>query len=249
LSAVAIWDAPHGQLVSASFDVFHWEGIFTMRFAIVALTALCIGVAAQAKAEAISGPFTTTTPIASTLTDWTGSLAFPQFDANLGTLLSVQLDLTGHFSTVLTVTNTGSSSSTGTTKTELQVSVQDGGNNLWAPELDLFSSQYAFTDLPAGDSITSGTISKTGSSTDVYTLASVLAEFTGTGSIVLPASTYTQTWIGYNGGNTNASQVTNAELTGSVTYRYAPVPEPSTLALLGIGAFGLLFGIRRDRKS
>lgn len=219
------------------------------RLLIGGLAVLCLGGVAQVKADMISGPFTTTTPIASTLTDWTSSLAFEQFDASLGTLKSVQLDLNGKFNTVLTVTNTGAEPSSGNSRTELQVTVQDAGGNLLVPELDLFSSQFAFTDLQPGTSVTSGTISKSGGSSDVYTSAAVLAEFTGTGTIVLPASTFTQTWIGYQGGNTLASQVTYAELTGSVTYTYTPVPEPSTIVLLGIGAFGLVCYARRCRKS
>jgi hypothetical protein len=218
-------------------------------FAVIALVVLCMGVAVEAKADLISGPFTTTTPIPSTLTDWIGSLAFPMFDSSLGTLTSVKLDLTGNFSTVITVTNIGTSSSTGTAKTEVAVTVQDGGNNLLVPELDMFSSNFSFTNLPAGQSVTSGTIIKSGSSSDIYTLPAVLAEFTGPGTIVLPASTYTQTWIAYNGGNSNATQVTNAQLTGSVTYTYAPVPEPSTFALFGIGAFGLLGYVWRKRRA
>ena len=39
------------------------------------------------------GPFATTTPIPATLTDWNGSLSFPKFNSALGTLTSVELDL------------------------------------------------------------------------------------------------------------------------------------------------------------
>ncbi len=56
-------------------------------------------------AALVSGPFTTTTPIASTLTDWTSSLEFPQFNSALGTLTMVQIDLAGSMTTVLTVTD------------------------------------------------------------------------------------------------------------------------------------------------
>jgi hypothetical protein len=48
------------------------------------------------------------------------------------------------------------------------------------------------------------------------------------------------------GGNSSASQVTDAFLDGSVTYTYtpAPVPEPSNLLLFGLGGLALL-GYRR----
>ena len=215
----------------------------------VVLVVLCVGIPTQAEAGVVSGPFVTTTPIPSTLTDWRSSLSFPKFDSSLGTLTSVELDLSGHFATVITVTNIGTGPSTGTAKTEVAVTVQDGGGNLSVPELDLFSSNYVFTDLPAGQSVDSGTINKSGGSSDVYTQSAVLAAFTGPGTIVLSASTYTQSWIAYSGGNSLATQVTSADLTGSVRYTYVPVPEPSAILLLGIGALGLLCGTRLGRKS
>jgi hypothetical protein len=64
----------------------------------------------------------------------------------------------------------------------------------------------------------------------------------------LPASTITQTDLANTRGNTAASQVTDAAMTGTVTYDYIPaplVPEPSTLAFLGVGLVGLLEYMRR----
>ena|SRR3989339_1105279 len=191
----------------------------------------------------VSGPFTTTTPVSSSLTDWTSSLSFDKFDSSLGTLTKVQIDLSGTMSTILTVTNSSPDGSNGTAKTELQITVQDSGGNLIVPEIDLFSSLFSY-NLGAGQSMTSGTLTKSGSSSDQYTLAAVLSEFTGPGTIVLPASTFTQTWLTNTGGNTYASQVTYAELTGTVTYFYDEVPEPATMLLLGLGSLIL----RKSRK-
>jgi hypothetical protein len=217
----------------------------------IALVILCMGAAASVQGEMISGPFTTTTPIPYTLTDWVGSLSFPQFDSSLGTLLEVDLYLRGDMNTVLTVHNTStSSSSSGWAKTELQMSVQDTGGNLNVPELDALSPQYNYS-LAAGDTVTSGTLSKFATSTDQYFTAAVLSEFTGPGTIALPASTLTQTVLSYTGGNTEASQVTQAKLTGTVTYHYEaiPTPEPSTLALLAAGVVGLLGYFSRRRAA
>jgi hypothetical protein len=187
---------------------------------------------------AMSGPFTTTTPITLTATDWTDSLSFPQFNSGLGILNSVTIDLSGSMNTVLTVTNNSAEASTGTAKTELQMTVQDSGGNLIVPQIDLFSAPYSYS-LGAGGSVTSGILTKNGTSSDTYTLAAVLAEFTGPGSIVLDASTLTETWLTNTGGNTFASQSTSAELTGTVTYNYT-VPEPMTISLMSIGGLALL---------
>jgi hypothetical protein len=195
---------------------------------------------------ATSGPFTTTTPIPSSLTDWTGSLAFQKFNSSLGTLYQVQLDLSASLGTVITITNASPEASSGTAKTELQVTVQDSGGNLITPEIDLNSPLYAYNVGPGG-SVTSGTLTKAGTSSDQYTAAAVLAEFTGPGTIVLPASTFTQTWLTNTGGNTYASQVTNASLTGTVTYFYNPVPEPSTVLSLAGMLLPAAFKLRRRR--
>lgn len=218
-------------------------------FAIIALVILCMGVADQAKADLVSGPFTTTTPIPSTLTDWTGSLTFPLFDKNLGTLLSMELDLNASFTTQLTVTNSSPSGSSGTARTEVQVTVQSPLNHLSVPEIDLLSPSYSY-NLAANTSVVSNVLTKSGMSSDLYTVAAVLNEFSavGGGTIVLPASTFTQTVLSNTGGNTAASQVTNAGLTGTITYHYVATPEPSTFALLGIGAFGLLANAWRRRR-
>jgi hypothetical protein len=126
------------------------------------------------------------------------------------------------------------------------LTVQDAGLNLNAPELDLLTSAYPYS-LSPGATTQSGILFKNGSDDETYTLPAILTEFTGVGSIVLPASTFTQTLLANTGGNTAASQVTQAQLTGTVTYTYNAIPEPASLVSLAIGLVSLI-GYRQGRR-
>lgn len=71
-------------------------------------TLILVGIAACAAARPASAELFTTSnainPIASSKTDWTGTLSFGQFDSSLGTLTKVRLNLDSDLITKLTVT-------------------------------------------------------------------------------------------------------------------------------------------------
>ena len=226
----------------------------TLRSFLFAAIAAAMILAAPASADTITY---TATPIVYTLTDWelpssVQTISFQQFNSSLGTLQSVQLQFSGDIETTLTVTNNGISSSSGNVKTESVLTVQDVGLNLNAPELDMVSPPFSYT-LAIGDSLTSLLLtSKTYKSDDTYTSSGVLTEFTGVGTFGLPATTFTQTLLANNGGNTFSSQVTDAELSGKVTYTYTPgesTPEPASMGLIGLGLAGLAFWQRRRTRA
>lgn len=196
----------------------------------------------QATAAMVLGPTVTTTPVPSTLTDWSSSLTFPQFNPALGTLDSVTLALQSGLVTTLTVENTGGATSSGTVRTELVLTPTDPLNQIPAGDpltVDYMTPKQSFT-LAGGQGITLPQMSASGNSANTYTAGLILSEFTGNGSINLGLSTVTYTLLSYNGGNSYSSQVTTADATGSVTYDYtAAVPEPSTY-LAGLSALGML---------
>ncbi len=216
----------------------------TKKFLILVAIVPLVTVFSALSIATISGPFTTTTPISAALTDWQKTLSFPKFNPSLGTLNSVQLDLSGSMSTVITATNHSPGLSSSEVYTHLQVTVQDSGLNLSSPAIDLIIPTFYYT-LVGGQSLTSGTLTKSDSSSNLYTAPAILSEFSGFGTIVLDANTYTETFLTYSGGNTNIGQLTHAQLTGTVTYDYT-APEPATIGLLGMG--GLVFLRKKYKK-
>ena len=209
---------------------------------------------AYTSAAQSTGPFTTSTPIPLSATDWSGTLSFPQFDPSLGILNSVELSFSSTTTTLLTVQNISNlfgpaKPSSGTASSQVQITVQDGANDLSAPAIVLLSN-YAFS-LAAGGSVNSGLLTQNASGGNLYTLSAVLSEFTGTGSISLSASTFTQSGLTYTGGTTFAGlNNVDASLTGTVTYNYTsttPTPEPTVMALAGLSGISLIL-FRRYRK-
>jgi len=213
---------------------------------LILAVAMVVFVAASARAATIT--YFTTTPVPSTLTDWTGSLPFLQFDPSLGTLTSVELVLNSSMNTTITITNLATSSSTGSVGTELFLTVTYGSliNEQMYEE---FPDPRVSFSLNPGQTKILGPYTANGAIDATYTDSAVLAAFTGTGVITLNASTATFTVLSYTGGVMNASQVTLADLNGYVIYNYDPVPEPSVLLLFGSGLIGLGAFARRKFKK
>lgn len=210
-----------------------------------AVTTVCLLIVSLAAARAATVSYGPISAIPDSTTDWTKSLDFPKFNPALGTLSKVELSITGEIKTTVTVTNNASSASDGNAKTHVTVTVQDP-LTLLSVMPDIYSPPFDYT-LAAGASTTSGLLTKSETKSDNWTSAAILTEFTGAGNITLSAVTFTETVLANNGGNTYASQVTDANATGLVTYYYA-VPEPSGIMALLTGLGGLLgVGLKRRR--
>jgi len=238
--------------------------IQTRKHLVLGLTALALalGTCTLAKADTIVlGPQS----FGPALTDFSGTFNFTQFNPALGTLNSVKIDLGTSFSTTITVTNSGGTASTGTARTEVQDGLTDGtfsigGGNI----LTVTGDNYQVLDdvlspnqpysLGAGQSTTLAPTSGNGTATGTFSSGAVLAEFTGLGTVGIKYDTLTQTVLANTGGNTTASQVTNATLSATVTYTYTPgatgTPEPGSVAMFfGMGVTGMAFIYRRRIKK
>jgi hypothetical protein len=191
-------------------------------------------------------------------TDFTALLTTTQFNPAWGSLQSVEIDLTSHMSTDLQIINGDTGASSGSVNTQLQIFVQDGGNNLqggvyttgagviaYCAPGNCISGKYTYS-LASGGSIDSGAILANSSQDYTYALGAILSEFTGTGTFNLTAKSLTGTTITNTGGNTTATQNTFANVTGDVIYTYnSNAPEPATLFLMGSALVGV--GVLRKR--
>ncbi len=217
--------------------------------------ALAIGsISTQSANAEIQTSVQSVTKIAA-LTDWSEAFTFATFNSELGTLLSVQVTVSTSATTTITVENTGTSASTGSVRTNLQLTVSDPAGlfaldpNTTYPQIDINVPNAAPSyDLSSGQSVVLGAYTRnSGNITSLYDSSAILSQFTGNSSdtINITLATLAQTLLANSGGNTSASQITTATGNLTITYTYDAVPEPSTYALVGLGLAAVLVFRRR----
>jgi len=232
----------------ARLNIFHATTLFGV--------GICLWVANAAVASQYSVPISS---VPSTLTDWNKIVSFDQFNGNLGKLTAAQFTLTSHASAVFTITNNSPTSyGLDSAYEELPVYVGDD-TTPWFTSLtviddydtaDTFSvkSWNGGQGLAPGQFAQSDPYNFTATGSQSVTDAVQLAYFVGNGvsQMSLPAYTEVYTWKSSTDGNSVFTNVTSADLSGTVTYYYTP--EPGSLTLLTLGGLAIL-GCRRRRVS
>jgi hypothetical protein len=159
--------------------------------------------------------------------------------ASSGTLLGLKGHIDGTFK-VGTITTVGNLETASLTTSNGLFSVVDANNVALTADLDwkeIFVFQKTIGGLNAGGAINLTNISYSGNNADLISIKNGSQQTTSMSFQFVPSKTLAQLMADGANNSTSYSGSLNA------------VPEPSSCALLGIGALGTLACVRRRRRS
>jgi hypothetical protein len=217
----------------------------------LALTAIAV--------LALSGALVSATPLIVNCTSVSGptelgdNIACPQFSAGLGTLLSVEITVTGTITGSLTLTNNTATVQRTSATTTSQMNVGSLAGFSFVNPIFVASFTTGIQSLNPGQTVTFAGLSGSGTAS-LGTNTSILGPYEGLGMFDVPISTLSGFSLVGGGGHIGALQVTNATANAVVTYNYESpndtgTPEPASMALVGGGLLALGWSAKRLRRS
>lgn len=217
------------------------------KIVLILVLCLCMGCA-----DAASVSYTATAPLQQTY--WSQILTLPQFDSALGTLDSVTLRFTGR------VEGSASFESLDADPTTVKMTL-GAILTLLRPDSSVILAVSPAASTTDTVSAYDGTMDLTGTSGKTYSglwatdaqslyldaVTNDLSPYIGGGNLSMTATAKGNSF-GSGAGNLVLLFRASASAVAQVTYEYTQVPEPSSLAMISLGALSLAGLIRRNRR-